>query len=194
MGLEQEDEIPIEKTLRGLVARARTKTYAGNGKPVGHPAIEGTTQLEYKEGNYFYRDIYVTGENNFAGQEILYEDDKPIWSMVYFGSLNLSGLNQYPYYRRSSKREIYDFLKESLKDNATHVRFGEGITTINNEEFFYEDEPNKEFEGGVGFSGKEIIRFKGTVVYVMRYQGGPLPEGWVSNLTELKGLPPDATT
>jgi len=62
-----------DKILQFLL-KARTKTYAGAGGKV--PAVlTGSEQLEYKEGDLFYRDVYYVGNR------------KEIYSFFYAGGI-----------------------------------------------------------------------------------------------------------
>lgn len=65
----------------------RTKTYAaGTGKVKA--ALDGSVQYEHTEGSWLYRDIYFIGNGIFPGIETLYYNDKPVWSMSYFGDFS----------------------------------------------------------------------------------------------------------
>ena len=54
----------------------------------------------YQENNYTYFDSFF-GAENFSGQEIVYKDEKPCWSMNYYGRVIGKNFNG-------------DFLKEVL--------------------------------------------------------------------------------
>lgn len=140
--------------LKNFIAGARRNTYAGDGKRIENPFLAGSVQLEYKKGEYFYRDVYFGGEKNFAGQEVVYQNDKPIWSMVYCGS--------------AEPPEVTDFLKKSLLNLSGKCRFGE--------ECEFEEGDLKYKDRGEGalerFSGEEGIFTKGESVYKLKYQGG----------------------
>lgn len=71
--------------LEKFLYNARTKTYAGAGGKV-EPALSGSTQLEYAEGDWLYRDVYYTGKNTFAGLETIYYQGKPAYSISYYGN------------------------------------------------------------------------------------------------------------
>ena len=71
--------------LTQFLLKARTKTYAGHSGRV-KPLLVGSKQLEYKEDNWLYRDIFNIGNNKFAGLETIYFKNKPIWSMSYYGN------------------------------------------------------------------------------------------------------------
>ncbi len=140
--------------LKNFIAEARKNTYARDGRPVENPLLVDSKQLEYRKGEFFYRDIYFGGENNFAGQEIIYQNDKSIWSMVYCGS--------------AEPPEVTDFLKKSLLDLSEKCRFG-GKCEFKENDLKYKDEGEGTLER---FSGGEEIFSKGESVYKLKYQGG----------------------
>jgi hypothetical protein len=140
--------------LKKFIVEARKNTYAGERKPVEKTLLTGSCQLEYREGDYFYRDIYFSGEDNFVGQEVVYLKDNPVWSMVYSGS--------------AEPPEVRDFLKKSLLNLAEKCRF--------TEECEFEEGDLKYESDGEGtleqFHGKESISVNKEKVYKLRYQGG----------------------
>jgi len=140
--------------LKKFVAEARRNTYAGEGKSVEDLNLTGSKQLEYRKGDYFYRDIYFAGKDNFVGQEVVYFKDSPIWSMVYCGS--------------AEPQEVISFLKKSLLTLSERCRFG-GVCEFEENDFRYEDKG----EGTMRrFSGKERIFKKGDNIYELDYHGG----------------------
>jgi hypothetical protein len=73
--------------LQRFLVEAKKHTYASQGDSASmKPLLSGTRQLEYSQGPFLYRDIYV-GESTFAGQEIVYESGKPVWTMSYAGHI-----------------------------------------------------------------------------------------------------------
>lgn len=142
--------------LKNFIAEARKYTYAGGGKAVGNPFLTGSYQLEFRKGDYFYRDIYFAGKKNFAGQEVVYLRQKPIWSMVYCGF--------------AEPPEATDFLKKSLLNLAEKCRFYEECE-FEEGEFKYENEGEGTMEQ---FHGKESISIDKEKVYKLRYQGGSI--------------------
>ena len=140
--------------LKQFIAEARKNTYAGDGKPIENLLLTGSNQLEHRRGDYFYRDIYFAGKENFIGQEVVYVKNKPIWSMVYVGS--------------AEPPEITDFLKKSLSILAEKCRFNEKCAFEENN-FRYRNKGEGRLEQ---FHGKEAIFMKGEQVYKLIYQGG----------------------
>lgn len=140
--------------LRKIISEARRNTYAGGGGLVKKPLLNGSHQLEYRKGKYFYRDIFFSGEDNFIGQEVVYLDNNSIWSMVYSGS--------------AEPKEVTPFLRKSLTVLSEKCRFGEGCK-LKEDDFLYRDNGQGTLKR---FEGREQI-FKGEeMVYELNYHGG----------------------
>jgi len=140
--------------LKKFISEARRSTYAAEGVPVDNPRLRGSIQLEYQKGDYAYHDIYFDGEKNFIGQEVVYQDNNPIWSMAYFGT--------------AISKEATNFLKEALLRLSEKCRFGQECD-YEKREFKYEDQGQGALER---FSGEEKIFLKGKEIYKLNYFGG----------------------
>ena len=98
-----------KKKLQSFLIKARTKTYASGGGKV-KPAFSGSDQLEYTEDKWFYRDVYYLGNGLFMGLETIYFENKPAWSMSYYGN-----------FQKMTEKEIDKILRKALlakKDTA----------------------------------------------------------------------------
>lgn len=90
---------PITMDMIEFLCKAKQKTYAGNtgatasSRPSSH-------DLGYQEGDYTYIDTYLGGEK-FSGEEAIWWQGTPIWSMNYCGRVIGEGFSG-------------DFLKEAL--------------------------------------------------------------------------------
>ncbi len=94
-----------EKQLLQFLLKAMTKTYAGaKGKVT--PLLNGSHQLEYKEKNWLYRDIYYVGRGIFMGLEVVHYQQKPIWAMSYYGD-----------FKGMTEKEIDKILRKALLEN-----------------------------------------------------------------------------
>ncbi|MFA6190504.1 MAG: DUF5680 domain-containing protein [Candidatus Staskawiczbacteria bacterium] len=142
------------ENLKEFLCNARQNTYAANSSGIDNPRLLESKQLEFQKGEYFYRDVYFTGKTKFIGQEIIYQDLKPIWGMNYIG-------------KAIGKLET-NFLKESLMELSDKCRLGQECE-YNKREYKYKDK-------GVGdvseFSGKEEILLNEKSIYKLDYQGG----------------------
>lgn len=79
--------LPVEKESLSdfidFLLKAKISTYAGNGAEIAstRPASH---DLRYADGKYLYYDSYL-GSEQFAGEEGVWKDNKPIWAMNYSG-------------------------------------------------------------------------------------------------------------
>jgi hypothetical protein len=66
------------EALVHFLLQAKRHTYASQGdEATVAPLVPGTKQLEYRDGLFFYRDIYV-GMAYFVGQEIVSYQHDPV--------------------------------------------------------------------------------------------------------------------
>jgi len=149
------EEINFEE-LKKFVAEARRNTYAGEGGSVKNPLLDGSYQLEYRKDKYSYQDIFFAGKKNFIGQEVVYFNNNPIWSMVYSGS--------------AEPEEITPFLKKSLSALSEKCRFG-GKCELKENDLLYKDDGQGTLER---FKGQEQIFKQGEEVYKLNYHGGSI--------------------
>ncbi len=136
-----------------FLIRAKKATYAGKGGE-SEPSRPASHDLEYREGNLFYYDSYLGGES-FAGEEALWIDDKPFWSMNYLGRVigeNFSG----------------DFLKNALL-NVPYEMLFRGPARFQEEKYTYECIVSGDFEW---FHGKETITYDSEEIYECIFHGG----------------------
>ena len=69
--------------LACFLVKAKKATYANKTNKVNSSRKE-SHDYSYQENNYTYLDSFF-GAENFSGQEIVYKDEKPCWSMNYYG-------------------------------------------------------------------------------------------------------------
>ena len=142
-----------DEKLVGFLIRAKKATYAGKGAeaPSSRPQSH---DLHYSEGELLYIDTYLGGEL-FAGEEAVWVNGSPYWSMNYTGRVTGTPFSG-------------DFLKEALlrvpfdKPFRGPDRFTEG-------DYTYTCEVNGSFEW---FSGYETIEYRGETIYECNFHGG----------------------
>lgn len=138
-----------------FLCRAKKATYAAGGAEV-ESSRPNSHDFEYVEGNYKYIDTYLGGER-FAGEEALFCEDIPCWSMNYIGRIINEGFSG-------------DFLKECLL-LVSKERPYRGPQVYQNGEYIYHNIINGNFEW---FSGYEEIFFNKIKVYECIFHGGCL--------------------
>ncbi len=148
----------IHETFVAFLLEAKRATYASAGnEAVVAPNLPGAHQLEYRAGAFLYRDIYYGGEQ-FIGQETVYHADHPTWSMCYAGWSIDPGV------------PVGDFLKEALRHVEPEAPY-RGPARYQSGEYTYLNE----WHGAVDrFWGYEMIAYRGSMIYELRYQGGTI--------------------
>lgn len=149
------------KIIESFLVKARTKTYASGSNKV-NPVLNGSDQLEYKENNWLYRDVYYTGKNTFYGIETVFSDNEPIFGMSYFGN-----------WGDMTEKEIDNILRGALTQNP-ETRLYKKIDWQKNG-FEYLCTPDL-VDGIKEIGGTEIISKNGKQIYVLYYAGSILTE------------------
>jgi len=148
-----------EKLLQFLL-NARTKTYAGAGGKV-EPVFKGSDQLEHREGDWLYRDVYYNGKGIFMGLEVVYYQEKAVWSMSYYGN-----------YKGMSEEEMDKILRKALVENWQNVRIWKKVEW-EKDDYKYICQPD--FEGSIDeLAGEEKILKGDKEIYTLFYAGGIL--------------------
>ena len=150
---DEKQSVNVER-LKEFISEARRNTYAGNGTKTDNPRLTASSQFDFQKGDFAYRDVHFSGEKKFIGQEIVYQNSKPVWGMSYLGT-------------QLGKLEA-DFLKESLFKLALECRFGQQCEH-EKREYKYQDFGKGAVEE---FSGTEEIFVSNKNIYKLDYQGG----------------------
>ncbi|MBF8263796.1 MAG: hypothetical protein HW387_1461 [Parachlamydiales bacterium] len=142
--------------LVNFIADARAATYASGKKA---ELGEGKHYF-FENGEFAYRDIYYDQAKTFQGQEVVFKNNKPIWSFSYRGSVE------------SDERAhgIFSFLRQSLRELKLTARL-HTVCSSSSGKWNYQCSGLGNFEE---FSGQEVIDYEGVRVYLMQYFGGDL--------------------
>lgn len=152
---EKQKDYAYTKDIVDFLCRAKKATYAGNGKE-SSPSRPSSHDLHYAEGSLLYIDTFLGGEK-FAGEEALWLDKTPFWSMNYIG-------------RVLSKSFSGNFLSEALLRVPKNYPY-RGPMVYQNGEYSYHCIVNGEFEW---FNGYEEIFYNGVKVYECHFHGGSI--------------------
>jgi co-chaperonin GroES (HSP10) len=145
------------KQLREFLVKAKKAGYANyNAEKVEEKNKSKTITFKLKDWKYF--DNYFGGEP-YGGEEVVFFKDKPVYMMVYYGSVDNS---------IEDFKKVYKFLQNALllipKGNPFR-----GPKKYKQDDYVY---INK-FEGKAhDFHGEETILLKGKRIYEARYAGG----------------------
>lgn len=147
------------KGLETFLVKARARTYAGDAGTV-EAALEFSKQLEYREGDWLYRDVYYTGKNTFYGIETVFYNNKPVFGMSYYGN-----------WGDMTEQEIDQILRGALVANPETRLYKE--IEWKKDEFVYNCNPD--ITNGINeIGGTETISKNGEQVYTFYYAGGVL--------------------
>ena len=147
------------ETLAKFLNEANKATYANKTAPKVAPSRLKSEDYHFEKDGLIYHDTYFGGRD-FIGEEIIYENEKPVWGTNYFGFV----LDE-----KVSEKDVYDFLRKALMqeyDDAIPVRGPSNFSADDKEYRFVADGDL------VSFSGKEEILFGEKVVYRCLIHGG----------------------
>lgn len=150
------------QALHVFIARASKATYAsGGGKTKSQR--KGFIELEYREGDWCYRDSY-TGFLRSWGQEVVWYKNKPIWTCLYGGGMSKR------YMDSTIATETFTFLKKALLSGGKGSAFQpRGPKSFASNAWSY----RCEFSGDITkFSGEEFIYKEKLIVFTHSFIGG----------------------
>ncbi|MBN1916140.1 hypothetical protein JW796_04085 [Candidatus Dojkabacteria bacterium] len=119
---------------------------------------DGSHTIVCINGSFTLHDNYFGGEP-FGGREVIFENNKPVWMMVYYGSVTN---------RFKKLGSVYSFLKEALRNNTKNMPY-RGPKKYKKDEWLYKNELKGDMKS---FIGEEKIFYKDKMVYSANYQGG----------------------
>lgn len=147
--------------LPAFLVAAKRATYAAQGDEASvTPLIPGTRQLEFADGDWTYRDVYVGGRR-FAGQEIVSRAGAVEWSMAYAGGVADE-------VGEADVAPIYAFLREALRQVPSDRPY-RGPERFERDGWRYVNEVDGSIDA---LTGRELIERDGTLVYELTYAGG----------------------
>lgn len=138
-----------------FILKAKTSTYAAYG-PRENPSRPESHDIHYSEGDYLYIDTYL-GAEQFAGEEAVWYQGKPIWCMNYNGRIlgeEFSG----------------DFLKEALRHVTKEAPY-RGPAIYQSGDYTYHCIVSGSFEW---FQGYEEIYCNGAKALELYFHGSKL--------------------
>lgn len=146
------------RKLSKFLVNAKKNTYASKGETGEAILIDGGKEFRFKENEFLYIDKYF-GFNPFIGEEIVFENEKVIWGMNYYGGITEKIIPE---------KEVYQFLKEALKKVSEKSPF-RGYSELKIGFLKYQNKVKGDIKK---FQGEEAIYFKGKIIYRLSFYGG----------------------
>lgn len=146
--------------LKTFILEASKNTYASEDPNIKVKQPDGSTTIVYKKDDWIYHDNYFGGEP-FGGREVVFFQDKPVWMMVYYGSVVVDEI---------VPDDLYKVLTKALRNAPENMPY-RGPKELIDGDFTYKNE----LEGDVErFSGEERIYKDNILLYAAKYVGGVL--------------------
>lgn len=143
--------------LKAFIFSASRATYASGDESIKKKQVDGSTTIEYVEGNLKFHDNYFGGEP-YGGREVIFRDGKAMWMMVYYGLVHAEIGNAL----------VYGFLTDALRNTTPEAPY-RGPALYEKQGWKYENT----LTGDVNhFFGTEKIYREGECVYEASYIGG----------------------
>lgn len=142
--------------LVDFLVEAKKSTYGGGAEP--KQLDDGSKEHRYSIDEYIYRDRYFGG-NPFIGEEVVYRDGKPVWSMNYYGKAT-----------GRTPDEVFGFLVEALARVESNKPYRGPKEYVDGSWSYHLIS-----RGGINsFWGEEEIKYDGIRVYWLRFHGGEI--------------------
>jgi len=143
--------------LKKFIYSASRATYASGDESMKVKQSDGSTTIEFIEGDWRFHDNYFGGEP-YGGREVVFFQGKVVWMMVYYGRVLIENNNA----------EVYGILMEALRNTIVDTPY-RGPEMFEKDNWRYENK----LDGTVEYlSGAENILRNGKCVYEAKYIGG----------------------
>ncbi|MFA5188902.1 MAG: DUF5680 domain-containing protein [Patescibacteria group bacterium] len=150
--------MPDLKQLCKFLVKAKKSTYAaGESAPKVIENDKSTTMI-FIDDDWKYHDNYFGGEP-YGGREVVFYENKPVYIMTYYGSVNKD---------ITDLKGLYGFLQQALKQIPEDKPF-RGPKEYQANDFKYLNEFIGEIDN---FSGEEKIFQNNKQIYQAKYAGG----------------------
>ena len=147
------------KELGDFLREANKNTYANKTAKKVAPSRLKSEDYHFERGDLMYHDTYFGGRD-FIGEEIVYENKKPVWGANYFGFILDDEIGE---------KEVYNFLRKALMQEYQDGIPVRGPAKFSDGEWTYQFTA----KGGLeNFVGQEEILLHAKIVYRCLIHGG----------------------
>lgn len=149
------------EALTKFLHKANKNTFANANAKKTASARPGSSDYHFEEGDFAYHDTYF-GSRDFIGEEIVYQNQKPIWGMNYCGTILREDVTD---------KELGAFLEKSIMQEYSDIIPVRGPREFSENNWTY----RLSIDGDLTrFSGQEEILRDDEVVYRLVLHGGTL--------------------
>lgn len=144
--------------LEQFLVKAKVSAYANEGEGGEGILADGCKELTFQEGEFRYRDRYF-GWDPFVGEEVVWQSDRVIWAMNYYGLV---------FDEVGPAGQVYAFLQQAMNEVKEDRPF-RGPRSLKEGNYEYLDESQGDVDR---FTGVERILYQGREIYRLHYHGG----------------------
>jgi len=145
--------------LSNFLKTAKRSTYASEKAKKVSSQRPGSKDYEFSEGPFIYHDTYFGGVN-FIGEEVVYENEKPLWAMNYNGYVTDPNVTE---------KEIDKSLRAALKQEWKDIIPVRGPKEYIVENYKYTNNVKGDL---TRFEGREEVTKDGKSIYYAVFHGG----------------------
>lgn len=145
------------KRLRSFIVKAHKSGYASGEDRTWKKEKDLSTTITYEAGDWQMHDNFFGGEP-YGGREVVFYKNKPVWIMVYYGSIGDS----------VDTNTVYKVLRDALNQLPEDHPY-RGPKNFTQDEYQYLNSWRGTLES---FAGQESIQKNGEELYKANYMGG----------------------
>ena len=143
--------------LRTFLLESNQAGYAGGQEKEWIKEKDGSTTIEYQQGSFRSDDNFFGGEP-YGGRLVVFEEQKPVWLMVYYGWVT----------EKVNPDQVYTVLRAALQQMPPDAPF-RGPQQLKQGAYLYTNHWRGTIER---YSGHEQITHNDTLIYQADYMGG----------------------
>lgn len=98
------EETEVEQLSRFLVL-AKADSYAADDERRIRKLEDGGSEASHGQGRFLYRDRWY-GEARFTGEEVVWREGRPCWTMNFFGAADPSAPAEFPHFHKRALRHV----------------------------------------------------------------------------------------
>lgn len=149
------------ENLTHFLHKANKNTFANAAAKKTASTRPSSQDYHFEDGDFVYHDTYF-GSRDFIGEEIVYQNQKPIWGMNYCGTILKEDITD---------KELGAFLEKSIMQEYDDIIPVRGPREFSDGGWTY----RLSVDGDLArFFGQEEILYEGKVVYKLSLHGGLL--------------------
>jgi hypothetical protein len=148
-----------KNTIGKFLNEANKNSYANKNAPKTASLRPASKDYHFEKDNLIYHDTYF-GERNFIGEEVIYENNIPVWGANYYGFI---------IGEKTNEKDVYVFLRQALIQDCGDMIPIRGPAAFKGEWSEYRFNVSGDLEN---FVGTEEIYFDEKIVYRCFIRGG----------------------